>query len=92
LESLKGLNERFGGLFKQESETDEEPDEPISKGFSRWGWLITLDNLTDGDATKWNHYYGLNVIEFLTIVSYFKSKADEQERIREIEKLKNMNK
>ncbi len=92
MESLKGLNARFGGLFKQESEGDEDEDGQTSRGFKRWGWIITLDNLSGGDPTKWNHYYNLNVIEFLTVVAYYKDKSDEQERQREIQRIKSLSK
>ncbi len=32
--------------------------------------------LSNSDYTKWEHFYGLNVIEFLNILSFEKSEQD----------------
>ena len=90
MQSLKGLNERFGGLFSKPDEEDGDTDEQLSRGFKRWGWMITLDNLSKNDPTKYPYYYKLNVIEFLTILSYYNDKRKEEERRAEIERLKSM--
>ena len=88
MQSLSELNKRFGGLFRKPDESDDTDDGQTSGGFKRWGWIITLDNLSGGDPTKWNYYRRLNVIEFLTVVSYFKDKHNEQKRIAERERIK----
>lgn len=88
MQSLKGLNERFGGLFAKPDEEDDGADGQPSIGFKRWGWMITLDNLSQSDPTKYPYYYALNVIEFLTILSYYNDKRKEEERRNEIERLK----
>ena len=94
MQALKGLNERFGGLFTQRAEEDdegdgeaEEGDRQRANGFARWGWLITLDNIADGDYTKWQHFYDINVIEFLTVCSYHKAKNEEREYRQELARL-----
>lgn len=90
MQSLGSLNKRFGGLFSKESSELDGGDEPISGGFDRWGWMITLDNLSKEDPTKYPYYYDLNVIEFLTIISYKKSKNEEERRLMELERLKSL--
>lgn len=90
MQSLGSLNKRFGGLFSQPDGDNEQGDEPVSGGFDRWGWMITLDNLSKEDPTKYPYYYDLNVIEFLTIISYKKSKGEEERRLMEIQRLKSL--
>jgi len=52
--------------------------------------MITLDNLSQSDPTKYPYYYALNVIEFLTILSYYNDKRKEEERRREVDRLKSL--
>jgi hypothetical protein len=52
--------------------------------------MITLDNLSEGDPTKYPYFYELNVIEFLTVISYKKAKNEEEKRLIEIQRLKNL--
>ena len=86
MQTLGELNSRFSGLFtKRDSEDDGESEEDDGGdssgiGFNRWGWMITLDTLSGGDATKYPYYYELNVIEFLTVCSYYKSKREYEEQ------------
>lgn len=93
MQTLRKLNERFGGLFTRKAGgTDDEGSDNdegnTTYGFRRWGWVITLDNISGEDPTKWPYYYDLNVIEFLTICSYYKDKAEEKERQLEVQRLK----
>jgi hypothetical protein len=81
--SLEKLNTDYKKLFEYRGGNE------TSKSFSKWGWIITLDNLSNSDASKWNYYKNLNVIEGLNICMYYKSKSDEMERIDRLEKLKN---
>lgn len=90
MQSLQSLNGRFSGLFTSETESDEEGDGRTDSGFSRWGWMITLDNIADGDPSKYPYFYELNVIEFLTTISYKKAKIEEEKRLIEIQRLKNL--
>ncbi len=44
---------------------------------------MTLDNLSNGDPTKWDYYYKLKVIAFLNLLAYYKEKQEaENARIR----------
>jgi hypothetical protein len=52
--------------------------------------MITLDNIADGDPSKYPYFYELNVIEFLTTISYKKAKIEEEKRLIEIQRLKNL--
>lgn len=90
MQSLSSLNKRFGVLFTEKDGDNDEGDERTISGFSRWGWMITLDNLSEGDPTKYPYFYELNVIEFLTVISYKKAKNEEEKRLIEIQRLKNL--
>jgi hypothetical protein len=84
LKSLEKLNASYKKLFDYRG-----GENTPSKTFSKWGWIITLDNLSNSDASKWNYYKALSVIEALNICSYYKAKADETERVMRLEKMKN---
>lgn len=40
-----------------------------------FGWQFTIDELAQGDVTKHEYLWNMNVIEFLNLLSYRKSKA-----------------
>ena len=84
----------YSGLFEQEIRDDERGGESVNvgsnEGYSeRWGWIITLDNLCNGDFTKRPYYEKMNVIEFLNICAFVKDKQKAEERQRRIQELKN---
>jgi hypothetical protein len=47
-----------------------------------------LDQLANGDETKYDYYEKLNVIHFLNMLTFRLEKAEEEKRILELEKLK----
>ena len=85
MSALRELNQRYRGLFhttisegdaESEVDTDERVEETEEESyFEKWGWVVTLDALSQGDHSKWEYYTNLNVIEFLNIVSFQKDKT-----------------
>lgn len=41
---------------------------------TRWGWYITIDELTNGDPFKETEVYGWSVIRFLNRLAYLKER------------------
>ena len=89
LSTLEALNTNYRRLFDKDTGKDNERTYSNGKGFEKWGWIITLDNLSNGHSDKWHYYTELNVIEFLNICAYQKDKQKEQERQIRLQKLKN---
>ena len=50
--------------------------------------MVSIDGLAKGDMTKWQHFEDMEVVEFLHKLLYAKRKADEQNRLAEIERIK----
>ena len=92
MQSLETLNTSYKRLFDKEDRGSKERVIVNRKGFERWGWIITLDNLSNSRPETWEHYYKMGVIEFLNLCAYFKDKAKEQERQINIQKMRNSNK
>ena len=78
MHSLKSLNDRFGGLFIQPDEEDDDTDEEITTRIGeRFGWVAVIDQLAHGDKTKWPYFENMNVVPFLQMVFFEKIKYDE---------------
>lgn len=72
---MADLNKRYAGLFKREVDDDERDAKRGQQGLGkRYGWLVTLDNISGSRPETWSHYYEMRVVEFLNIVSYYKAK------------------
>jgi hypothetical protein len=53
-----------------------------SKGFeSKWGYIVTIDNLANRDATKWEYFFKMNVIEFLNLICYQIDREDNERKL-----------
>jgi len=94
LQSIEKLNESYRGLFDVEIGNDEQRSESNNVGgdggfTEHWGWIVTLDNLCNGDFTKRPFYEKMNVIEFLNICAFVKDKQRFEERQLRIAQLKN---
>jgi uncharacterized protein YfaT (DUF1175 family) len=91
LSALRELNGRYSGLFSKESgqgngeseEDIEEVNQEEESYFQKWGWIITLDSLSQGDHSKWEYYTNLGVIEFLNVVSFQKDKTEWQRSLNQ---------
>lgn len=91
MQRIKELTTTYARLFpKASAEGTEESEEVIeikpsitNNFYSYWGWQITLDKMTQGDATKEDEILDWTVIKFLNKLSYLKDKHDfEIEQIR----------
>jgi len=47
----------------------------VSTFQSKYGWLYTVDNLTNGRPELWEFYFEMNIIEFLNRLAYQKAKG-----------------
>ena len=81
---LGQLTSNYSNLFERTIKTGEQESGELIKrnGFSEhWGWFITLDNLSNGDRSKWEYFLSMNVIEFLNYLAFVKDKQKHQEQI-----------
>jgi hypothetical protein len=80
LRSLEELNGRYSSIFSRRVDESEGNGTASSDGFGKkWGWVATVDNLANGDGTKWDYYWKLNVVEFLNRVTFAKDKQTKKE-------------
>ena len=56
--------------------------------FERYGWIVTLDSLSDGRPERWDFFLRMNVIEFLNVLTYYCDKREEEQRIMKLESMK----
>jgi hypothetical protein len=91
LQGLTAIREKYENLFgaknkrpvKGDSKGNEKSKETV---FSRWGWMSTIYNLTDGDITKEDAYYKMTVVEFYNRLAMIKDIQDEhKERMKMLE-------
>jgi hypothetical protein len=74
LQLLKGISGQYAGLFNSGiGESEADGGETFSQ---RWGWIVTLNNLSNNDRSKWDYYGEMNVIEFLNTVVFYKEKSE----------------
>ena len=71
----------FGGGSSESSEGSEEQSTSGRTFEEKWGWIATINNMSNNDRTKWDFYFDLNVIEFLNTVVFFKDKSEEDKRL-----------
>ena len=80
------FNKGYAGLFGERTGEDDGDDKQRGggNGFAEvYGWHFTLDNLSNCQPEKWDYFLNLPVIEFLNLVSYYKSKqAYERQMIK----------
>ena len=94
LQSIGQVNQMYSGLFESEARRDDDDSRTVTVGSNegfgeRWGWIITLDNLCNGDFTKRPYYEKMNVIEFLNICAYTKDKQKAESAQRRLMELRN---
>jgi len=72
---LGKLCETHPTLFGNNSEgTTTEGDKAVTF-LSEYGWLNTIDNLTNGRPEKWDFYFNMNIIELLNRLDFHKAKG-----------------
>ena len=83
MQSLSGLVAEYSGLFGKSSGGVAADSAWFVK---RWGWLVTVDNLANGDVNKYKQIYLMPVIEFLNILAFIKDKQklerEQQDKVR----------
>lgn len=53
-----------------------------------WGWVVALDNITNGDRSKWDYYFEMGAVDFLNYLSFVKDKQENLKEMYEKEKRK----
>jgi hypothetical protein len=85
LQIFQGIARQYPNLFGGgSSESSEGGEEQSSSGRTfeeKWGWIATINNMSNNDRSKWDFYFDLNVIEFLNTVVFFKDKSEEDKRL-----------
>ena len=74
----------YGNLFNAEGEgvggdgeEGTEPDEAV--GFrSHWGWLATIDELSNGQRKDWDYYLNMKLMEFFNCIAFLKDKKENE--------------
>ena len=78
MQSVEGITASYPGLF----DSGGSEEDSGSGGFAtKWGWFVTLDNLSNSNLLQWDEYMAMNVTPFLNLCAYIKDKQKEQERI-----------
>lgn len=100
--SLSQFNKRYPNLFGiEDEEMDEEGKDEGGEGEnsgdsgedaensfqSKWGWLASVDSVSETIREPWGVVFKMNIVEFLNILSYIKDKANEHKR--QMQKYKN---
>lgn len=92
MSSLAKINNEFRRIFDQEDkEKDSESGlprakrlSPIEEFYKNWNWFAIVDDLAEGDQTKWEIIFDWNVYRFLNGVAFMndKKKMIEKEQRR----------
>jgi hypothetical protein len=69
LQILQGINRKYTNLFGGGGSGGNE--EGIGF-YEKWGWIATINSLSNNDRTKWEYFFEMNVIEFLNTVAFYK--------------------
>lgn len=74
---------------KEIEEYKKEKERELKFGFARWSWFALIERLAKGDITKFDDVYKTNYITALNLLSYWKEKDKEEEKLRkQLNKLK----
>ena len=73
LQILRGIIDSYPILFGKGNGEAEKDDSA-----SKWGWLITIDNLAKG-YENWNYYFDMNIVEFLNLVCFHIDKTEKKD-------------
>jgi hypothetical protein len=75
LQSLQAFNAGYTGLFEPGNSRQNPPAPDTGSDFhARYGWLMVLDTLSNGDGISWSFYLDMNVVEFLNRIAFTKAK------------------
>lgn len=74
-------------MTSEEIDKMHKENEQYSKsGFGRWSWYMLIDNLANGDITKFEAVCDCNFIGCLNQLAFKKEQSAEFKRINEINK------
>ena len=81
MQCYESITKQYDGIFRPRVDETEEgtgqPDEQVEERFEDYyGWLLTLDAMSNNDRTKWDYFGNMKVIEFLNTLTYYKVKQD----------------
>lgn len=68
-------------MFDGGSKEDDERGQTGTRFSQRWGWWLTLDNLTNSRIDKWDEILNWDVTKALNIVAYY---TDKQKMERQV--------
>jgi hypothetical protein len=84
LRVLQDINRQYSNLF--DSGGGEGSEGSGGSFRDKWGWIATINDMSNNDRQKWDYYFNLNVIELLNTVSFMKDKGESDKA--EIERMK----
>jgi len=74
-DQLLNIRKSYVGIFGEGTGEDKDTEgERVSTFESKYGWLDTVNNLSNNDATKWSYFFNLQLKEFLNLISFQKAK------------------
>lgn len=88
MQSLGILIGRYSKIFNP---TDTGSTEENTGGvglFRKFGYLVVLDQLADGDATRYPYFEEMNTIKLLNLLLFRIEKAEEEKRQIELARLR----
>ena len=79
MQILRGIVSSYPNLFNISSEPTEGDGGATQSGFSsKWGWIATINNLSNNDRKAWDFFGNMNVTEFLNTVVFYKEHAENE--------------
>ena len=87
LQTLKGFNNTYPGLFgkgNDEHGSDGEPGESASDGFiKRYGWIYSTEQVREliGGRTTLDDIDEMKIVYFLNMLSYLKAKGQHEKAL-----------
>ena len=62
-----------------------EKEKELNSGFARWSWFAMIEKLAKGDITKFDEIYKINWILALNLLSFWKEREVEINRMNKIQ-------
>jgi hypothetical protein len=87
LRALEQFNKNYKGLFGENDEEDNEGGEE-SWFAKKWGWYITLDNISNSRVVDWDKLLDFKITVFLNMCAYHKDKQENERQHMERERIK----
>lgn len=95
---MSAFNRQYPNLFGLEDEEDGQEDDtggededdesgggdsPAKRFAKKWGWVSSVDTVSERMRKSWDEVYLMPVTEFLNILSYARDKADTEKAMME---------